>query len=251
MGKSDVFPTLFIAWRDPVAELSAADLERVARSASRLRGLFGGLAFTPISVEGEHPFARDGRGPPLVLQLDFDAADDLDAALSADGPLAEIVRRGGLPSLAGAAVGRQRMLGRRFAVPDPVFRLASGARPCTFLVEYPGTTADLEAWLDHYDAHHPPIMRRFPGIREVATFRPAPSERDALPCERECSMQRNKVVFELRGGARRRAGFPVMAEMRGGFGGLSAVFATPHAPCDGDAPARVKSTPTAPRVGHD
>src|SRR5271163_1677876 len=208
MGESDVFPTLFIAWRDPVAELSEADLERLARSASRLRGLAGGLAFTPISVEGEHPFARDRRGPPLMLQLDFDAADDLDAALSAEGPLAEIVRPGGLPSLAGALVGRQRMIGRRFAVPDPVSRLASGARLCTFLVEYPGTTPDLEAWLDHYDAHHPPIMRRFPGIREVATFRPAPSERDALPCERETSIQRNKVVFDSNDGAGSRAGLP-------------------------------------------
>ena len=36
------------------------------------------------------------------------AADDLDAALWAEGPLAEIVRRGGLPSLAGAAVAQQR-----------------------------------------------------------------------------------------------------------------------------------------------
>src|SRR5271154_6909778 len=72
MGESDDFPTLFIAWRDPVAELSEADLERLARAAARLRGLAGGLAFTPISVEGDHPFARDGRGPPLVLQLDFE-----------------------------------------------------------------------------------------------------------------------------------------------------------------------------------
>src|ERR1700675_466766 len=118
MGESDVFPTLFIAWRDPVAKLAEADLERLARSASRLRGLAGGLAFTPISVEGEHPFAGDGRGPALVPPLDFDASDDLDAALSAEGPLAEIVRRGGSPSLAGASVRRQRMLGRRFAVPD-------------------------------------------------------------------------------------------------------------------------------------
>jgi len=214
MGESDVFPTLFIAWRDPVAELSEADLERLARAAARLRGLAGGLAFTPISVEGDHPFARDGRGPPLVLQLDFDAADDLDAALWAEGPLAEIVRRGGLPSLAGAAVAQQRMIGRRFAVPDPVSRLASGARPCTFLVEYPGTTADLEAWLDHYDAHHPPIMRRFPGVREVATFRPAPSERGALPCERESSMQRNKVVFDSAAALVAALDSPIMAEMR-------------------------------------
>jgi uncharacterized protein (TIGR02118 family) len=213
MGESDVFHTLFVVYRDPTAQLSEADLDLVARAATRLRGLVVGLAFTPISVEGEHPFVRDGRGPPLVLQLDFDAAEDLDAAVSANSPLVEIVS-GAIPSLPGSVVGRQRMIGRRFAVPDPVFRLTPGARPCTFLVEYPGTTTDLTAWLDHYDAYHPPIMARFPGIREVATFRPAPSERDDLPCERETSMQRNKVVFDSTAALVAALNSPVMAEMR-------------------------------------
>ena len=220
MSEADVFHTLFIVWRDPAAELSGADLGQAARSASSLHGLAGGLAFTPISAEGEHPFARDGRGPPLALQLDFEAADELDAALSADGPLAGIVRPGALPSLVGASVGRQRMIGRRFAVTDPVFSLPPGARPCTLLVEYPGTTADLEAWLDHYDAHHPPIMARFPGIREVATFRPAPSERDALPCQRETAMQRNKVVFDSATALVAALSSPVMAEMRADLAGF-------------------------------
>jgi hypothetical protein len=214
MDESGVFHTLFVVYRDPTAELSEADLDLAARAAMRLRGLVGGLAFTPISVEGEHPFVRDGRGPPLVLQLDFDAAEDLDAALVADGPLAEIVSPGAIPSLPGAVVGRQRMIGRRFAVPDPVFRLGPKAGPCTFLVEYPGTTTDLAAWLDQYDAHHPPIMARFPGIREVSTFRPGPAGRDTLPCERETSMQRNKVVFDSSVALVAALSSPVMAEMR-------------------------------------
>jgi uncharacterized protein (TIGR02118 family) len=214
MGESDVFHTLFVVYRDPTAQLSEADLDPVRRAATRLRGLIAGSAFTPISVEGEHPFVKDGRGPPLVLQLDFDAAEDLDAAVCADGALAEIVSHGAMASLPGAVVGRQRMIGRRFAVPDPVFRLAPNARPCTFLVEYPGTTTDLAAWLDHYDAHHPPIMARFPGIREVSTFRPAPAGRDASPCELETSMQRNKVVFDSSAALVAALSSPAMAEMR-------------------------------------
>jgi uncharacterized protein (TIGR02118 family) len=212
MGESGVFHTVFVVYRDPTAELSEADLDLVRRAAKRLRGLIGDSAFTAISVEGEHPFVKDGLGPPLVLQLDFGAAEDLDAALCADGPLAEIVSPGAIPSLPGAVVGRQRMIGRRFPVPDPVF--TPKALPCTFLVEYPGTTADLAAWLDHYDAHHPPIMARFPGIREVATFRPAPAGRDALPCELESSMQRNKVVFDSSAALVAALSSPVMAEMR-------------------------------------
>jgi hypothetical protein len=214
MGETDVFHALFVVYRDPTAQLSEPDLVSVTRAAKRLRGLIGGSAFMPISAEGEHPFVKDGRGPPLVLQLDFDAAEDLDAALCSDGPLAELVTPGAIPSLPGAVVGRQRMIGRRFAVPDPVFRLAPNARPCTFLVEYPGTTTDLVAWLDHYDAHHPPIMARFPGIREVATFRPAPAGRDVLPCELETSMQRNKVVFDSSAALVAALSSSVMAEMR-------------------------------------
>ena len=214
MGESDVFHTLFVVYRDPTAELSEPDLDLVTRAAKRLHGLIEGLAFTAISVDGEHPYVSDGRGPPLVLQLDFDAAEDLDAALSAVGPLAEIVSPGAIPSLRDAVVGRQQMVGRRFAVPDPVVRLGPKARPCTFLVEYPGTTTDLAAWLDHYDAHHPPIMARFPGIREVSTFRPAPAGRDALPCEPETSMQRNKVVFDSSAALVAALSSPVMAEMR-------------------------------------
>ena len=252
MGESDVFPTLFIAWRDPVAESSEADLERLARSASRLRGSGRrSLAFTPISVEGEHPFARDGRGPPLVLQLDFDAADDLDAALSAEGPLAEIVRRGGLPSLAGAAVGRQRMLGRRFAVPDPVFRLASGGAALHVSRRISGNDGGPRGLArslrraspaDHAAISRHSRSRDFP----AGALR---TRRAALRARILDAAQQGRV--RLRGGARRRAGLPRHGGDARRFGGFSAVFATPHAPCDGYAPARVKSAPTAPRVGHD
>jgi uncharacterized protein (TIGR02118 family) len=214
MGESRVYHTLFIVYRESAGELSGADLAKAASVAARLHGLAGGLAFTPTSVEGEHPFVGDGRGPPLALQLDFDTADALTAALSADGPLAEIVRPGAIASLPGATVGHQRMIGRRFSAPDPVSMMTPGAKPCTFLVEYPGATADLEAWLDHYDAHHPPIMARFPGIREVATFRPAQRGPSALPCGRETAMQRNKVVFDSAAALLAALASPVMEEMR-------------------------------------
>ena len=208
-----MIPTLFVIYRDAEAELSDADLESVASVVRALPGLQEGLAFTPMAA-GEQPFAKDGRGPPLVLQLDFATAQDLDAALAGASPLAQIVRPGALPSLAKAAVACQRMIGRRFATPDPVFRRAPGALPCTFLVDYPGTADNLEAWLDHYDAYHPPIMTRFPAIREVATFRPAPEAANDLPCGRATSMQRNKVAFDSSEALVAALASSVMAEMR-------------------------------------
>ena len=205
--------TLFVIYRDAEAELSDADLQNVTGVVQAVPGLQDGLAFTPMAA-GEQPFARDGRGPPLVLQLDFTTAQGLDAALSRAGALAQIMRPGALPSLANAAVACQRMIGRRFATPDPSFRLAPGDLPCTFLVDYPGTADNLEAWLDHYDAHHPPIMTRFPNIREVATFRPAAETGGDLPCARRTSMQRNKVVFDSSNALVAALASPVMAEMR-------------------------------------
>jgi hypothetical protein len=212
-GQARMIPTLFVVYRDAEAELSDADLQNVTGVVQVLPGLQDGLAFTPMAA-GEQPFARDGRGPPLVLQLDFTTAQGLDAALSSAGALAQIMRPGALPSLANAAIAHQPMIGRRFAAPDPTFRLAPGGLPCTFLVDYPGTADNLEAWLDHYDAHHPPIMTRFPDIREVATFRPVAETESDLPYARGTSMQRNKVVFDSSAALVAALASPVMAEMR-------------------------------------
>jgi uncharacterized protein (TIGR02118 family) len=211
-GMDEVTHTLFVIYEDAKAVVSETDLASAFRATGPLPGLAQGLAFTPILVEGDQPFARDGRGPPLVIQLDFDNAGSLDASASG-GPLLDIMRPGALASLASAKVTHQRMLGRRFSVADPEFKTAPGAYPLTFLVEYSGTTADLEAWLDHYDAHHPPIMSRFPGIRDVATFRPAPTRSDALPGRAATAMQRNKVVFDSGEALIAALASPVMAEM--------------------------------------
>ena len=213
-GQAGMMRTLFVVYRDAEAEISDADLQNVTDAVRALPGLQDGLAFTPIAASGEQPFARDGRGPPLVLQLDFTMAQDLNNALHGAGALAQIMRPGALPSLVNAAVAYQPMIGRRFATPDPVFKPAPGALPCTFLVDYPGTADNLEAWLDHYDAHHPPIMTRFPDIREVATFRPVAETEGDLPCARGTSMQRNKVVFDSSDALVAALASPVMAEMR-------------------------------------
>ena len=121
------------------------------------------------------------------------------------------------PALNGSTFAAQAMLGRRFATPDPVFRLGPGERPCTLLVAYPGVCEDLEAWLDHYDAHHPPIMVRFPAIRDVATFRPLPDARLPATWARATAMQRNKVVFDSHTALRAALASPVRREMRADF----------------------------------
>lgn len=205
--------TLFVIADAADATLSAAERDRVRDILAALPGLHGGSILTPAAPGGDQPFAADGRGPALALQLDFAAAADRDAAMAAGSPLAALGDAASFPNLAAAALSHQPMTGRDFPVPGGA-ESSADAPPCTFLVTYPGRADDLPAWLDHYDANHPPIMVRFPGIREVATFRPLPVWDSALPFARGTAMQRNKVVFDSVAGLVAALASPVMAEMR-------------------------------------
>ena len=187
----------------------APEHDRVAALRDLLAPIPGRMASRIMLADrapANQPFAADGPGPDLVLQIGFAGRAEAEAALSATGALA------GLPALLGApasALSHQLMDLHAFPV-----ETAPGKEPfCTFFVTYPGTTADLPGWLAHYDAHHPPIMRRFPGIREVETYWPM-DWTSALPFARGTAMQRNKVVFDSLDALVAALASPVMEEMR-------------------------------------
>jgi hypothetical protein len=179
-------PVLFLVWPQ------GGDLVALSAAFRGVPGLVHALAFTPVEV-ADQPFAGDGRGPALTVEAAF-----ADARAFADA----------LPRLPAEGARAQAMRGRWFVTPEP------GPPRCALLVEYSGRCEDANAWLDHYDAHHPPIMVRFPAVREVATFRPAPDL--ALPDHwaRGRAMQRNKVAFDSPAALRAALASPVMAEMR-------------------------------------
>jgi len=202
--------TLFILFDGNDANLSDGDRATVRRTLERVPGLVLANVLTPVGHSEPHPFTADGSGPPLALEIDFRDEAALKAAL-AGNDLAPLVS---LPSLGGLRSSHQAMTRREFAVSDPALRVGPGEPFCTFLVQYLGRTDDLPAWLDHYDANHPPIMVRFPGIRAVSTFRPAAQWDSALPFARGTAMQRNKVVFDSVRALVDALASPVMAEMR-------------------------------------
>jgi len=90
--------------------------------------------------------------------------DRVKAAIAADGHLQGLARPGAFPSLAGATATQQVMHARHFPIAGGGATKSPG---CSFLVHYPGPAQDMNAWLSHYIASHPPIMRRFPGIRQI------------------------------------------------------------------------------------
>jgi len=203
--------SLFILARAPGLTITAGDRAEIARALGGIAGLAQARLMTPDRTPADQPFARDGSGPDLALQLYFASSGAAQAALRADSALARLpvvqdLLRQDLPA---DSVTHELMTARAFPTGAP-----PPADPfLTFFVSYRGPAEDPKAWLDHYDKHHPPIMVRFPGIREVETYRPT-AWTSELPFARAASLQRNKVVFASLADLIAALASPVMAEMR-------------------------------------
>jgi hypothetical protein len=193
---------------------SDADLVWLARFIAATPGLRQGLIYTPSATSD--PYLDDGPPPALGLQLYFDGIAELEGAVAEDGYLQGLAAQGALASLDSADVTQQAMLARRYPVPDPTFRTPTGGLPCTYLVAYEGEAEDLTAWLTHYIADHPPIMARFPGIRQIEIYT-CMDWCGGLPWPRVEHMQRNKVVFDSQAALTAALNSSVRHEMRAAF----------------------------------
>jgi hypothetical protein len=189
---------------DATTEAALADFLRATPGAGEI------LIHTSASTHD--PYLDDCPPPSLALQIYFDDIAALEAACAAHGHLQALPAL--LPSPAAAT--QQAMLARAFPVPDASFRTPEDARPCTYLVAYEGQAENLNAWLDYYITSHPPIMARFPGIRQIEIC----TRIDwitHLPFPTVSHMQRNKVVFDDQAGLTAALNSPVRHEMRADF----------------------------------
>ena len=145
------------------------------------------------------PFLNDGAPPPLALQLYFGQLSALESAiagsLSPVKPLCEV----------------QAMLVRPFAVPQPIEDPL-----CTYLVAYEGKAEDENAWHAYYLAHHPSLMAKLPGIRELEIYTPVQWVCPPGWRRTEC-MQRNKVAFDSPEALTAALNSPVRKEMRADY----------------------------------
>lgn len=198
----------------PQSRIHERDLAWIKDCIAPTPGLRRALIFTPSSTSD--PYLDDGAPPRLVLQLYFHDIADLEAAVARDGHLQGLTAPGALLSLLDADITQQAMLVRHFPVPDPIFQTPPGELPCTYLVAYEGGADDLHAWHTHYMADHPPIMARFPGIREIEIYT-CIDWCSGLPWPRVAHMQRNKVVFDSQAALTAALNSPVRHEMRASF----------------------------------
>jgi hypothetical protein len=201
--------------RRPDLRIGAAELARVAAVVSATPKLRRGLIFTPEASVGRY-YPHDGPPPHLALELYFDRIEHLEDALGRDGHLQQLTMPETLPSLIDAEATQQAMVARPFPVPDSSFRSGPGETPCSYLVHYPGKAEDLCVWIDYYLRHHPQIMARFPGIREIEVSTRVDWS-GFLPWPRVDHMQRNKLVFDSGAALVRALESPVRAEMRADY----------------------------------
>jgi uncharacterized protein (TIGR02118 family) len=209
--------SLFMTFSDPVGErrTRSEDLSAAAEMIGSIPALAEGLLFTPLKQSVEHPYAADGSGPTFALQLRFPDVFVCEAALDRGGALADLAAGAGLPSLTGLEVAHQVMLTRSFPVDDAA-HAAGTTTPCSYLVHYPGPAEDMNAWNLHYLEHHPPIMRKFPGVRQIEIHTRIDWV-DRLPSRRLEYMQRNKLVFDSPVALSRALSSDVIKRMRADF----------------------------------
>lgn len=198
---------LFYEGAGTVPPPELATLRKVLASVPALQEA---LIFTP--AKASDLYTDDGAAPPLGVQLHFNRLEELEAAAGKGGALQGL----GLPSLAGARATAQAFWRREYPVDDAVLRTAPGTLPCSYVVHYPGPASDLNAWLDHYMIGHPPLFRRFPGIRaiEILTRVDWVSH---LPHACANHMQRNRVMFDSAEALTDALQSPVRHELRADF----------------------------------
>jgi hypothetical protein len=202
------------------ATRTAAD--NVVREAEALRawshtipGVKRAVIHTPVQDAVTDPYLNDGAPPLFALQFYFDDISTLEATLLEDGAMQALLDPQRFALFSGCVIQQQVMAVRRFPVPAPGVETEGKSR-CTYLVSYEGEAEDFSTWIGYYVDHHPRIMARFDGIREIEIYTRM-DYRSAFKARRSSAMQRNKVVFDSSEALAASLHSPVRHEMREDF----------------------------------
>lgn len=196
-----------IAYAQPGIALPAAERAALAALLAGIPSATGARIHTPSTTSD--PYLNDGAPPSLVIETYFPSIAALEAACQTKLHALPAT----LPSLAASPVSEQAMALRTFPTPDQTIRQQPH---CTYLVAYEGPAENLPVWLAYYIESHPPIMARFPAIRQIEIA----SRVDwcsTLPFARADYMQRNKVVFDSSEALTAGLNSTVRHEMRADF----------------------------------
>ncbi len=228
-------------------------------SPDRLRAALEGIGLPEgvgaFEVFAPHPefsrFTMFGDGPPPFTIVEFRArAPEPLRRMAGDARVQQALRAAasqhgsGAGSYDGSRAGMFRVLSE--ALPRPaatrqpdssILPRAPGANeptanapgvPLALLVHYYGPTDDPEAFAAHYVAHHPPLLARFPRVREVLCYLPASPIACGLP--EDPTVIRNEVRFDSMDDLLAALGSPVMPELRADTKGFPRFGRSTHFP---------------------
>jgi hypothetical protein len=173
--------------------VSDADMKTLIEIVKLTPGLTSANVYTPEVTEDM--FNDKDETPVLGMQLYFDELSELEEALGPAGHLQQLAAPGVLSSIRGAKATQQAMYARHFQVDEAALDIDQNGNPCSYVVHYPGPAQDHNVWMHYYIAHHPGIMRTFPGIRSIEILSRV-EWIGFLPWERANHMQRNRVMFD-------------------------------------------------------
>ncbi len=145
-------------------------------------------AFSPLSVAD--PYLGDETGKLLIIQAGFASADDMQSALLH-------------PAVEAAIQSMPRQQDSRLTVeafttlPQPLRDGTTPARTASvsFVVRYYRPIEREQEFTDYYIGHHPPIMTRFPRIRNIYCYLPVALP-EAFAVARSGCFLGNEIVFD-------------------------------------------------------
>ncbi len=160
------------------------------------------------------PYLHDGAGPLAMLQAGFGAREQLEALLASPDFRATVIAPSPAPPDK-VAVVHDAMETRFFAVASEA-RPAPLAAPISYVVRYHRPAANEAEFVAHYVAHHPPLLGKLPGIRNVICYLPIVWH-DPTPIAPADYMLGNEVVFDSLEALDAALASPVRHELREDF----------------------------------
>lgn len=176
---------------------SAADAGHAAFVDGPLTTLSAGAGLRFVDTyrpaAGDVPSFADGPGLPLIVELNFASLDDAKASIESAALRAALTPDPSTTGLRESAT-LDVFAPEHYAVPGHAAPPARAA-PLSFVVRYNRPVEDEAEFVDFYTRNHPPLLAKFPRIRNVLCYRPVAIE---LPAGMQSSgaFLGNEVVFD-------------------------------------------------------
>lgn len=145
-------------------------------------------AYTPQCVDD--PYLGSEVGKLLIVRANFKTKDKLESVM-ADPQIADAL--GAMPKNKGFKTTAEAFIVREFPLLDGAYRSRSAA--LSFFVRYYPPIEKEQSFIDYYVNNHPPIMTRFPRIRNILCYLPTEWRDDSLVAASN-SFLGNEVVFD-------------------------------------------------------